>query len=159
MPHDIPAAAVNAAVLELWHEILGVQGPESDTHVLDPDAGWVPSLASVDAATASRPIALGATSIAGQTAHATRALEYLEELLDGHEPQVDWPATFLPAEVDDEAWARRRQRLSTVAERVAARLRGNPEWPHEHLLRIMSHLVHLAYHLAAVRQMMRVARG
>ncbi len=159
MPHDIPAAAVNAAVLELWGEIIGEQGSASDTHVLDPDAGWAPSLASVDAATASRPIALGATSIAGQTAHATRALEYLEALLDGHEPQVDWPASFLPAEVDDDAWACRRERLFTVAERVAARLCGHPEWPHEQLLRILSHLVHLAYHLGAVRQMMRVARG
>ena len=159
MPHDIPATAVNAALFELWDEILGQPSPGADSHVLDPAAGWAPSLAAIDAATASRRIEPGGTSIAGQTAHASRALEYLEEVLEGHDPQVDWTSTFLPAEVDDHAWVRRRQRLFTVADRVAARLRGSPGWPHDQLLRVMSHLVHLAYHLGAVRQMLRVTRG
>jgi hypothetical protein len=159
MPHDIPTSALTSALLELWNEILGESDPGGDTHVLDPGTGWVPSLASVDAAQASRPIAPGATSIAGQTAHAARALEYLEEILDGHEPGVDWPASFLPAEVDDLAWDRGRRRLRSAAERVSARLRGDAGWPRDHLLRVLSHLVHLAYHLGAVRQMVHVARG
>ncbi len=158
MPHDIPATTVNAALFELWDEILGQVRPGTDTHVLDPAAGWAQTLAAVDAASASRPIAPGATSIAGQTAHAIRSLEYLEEVLSGDDPKVDWPSTFLPDEVDDDAWVRQRQRLVTVADRVAARLRANPEWQHERILRVMSHVVHLAYHLGAVRQMLRVVR-
>jgi len=159
MPDDIPAAAIQTALFELWNEILGQAGPGADTHVLDPDAGWAPTLAAVDAATASQRIAPRSTSIAGQTAHAARALAYLEEILDGHAPAVDWRASFLPAEVDPLAWDGRRELLFAVADRVAARLHGDPGWPREQLLRVMSHLVHLAYHLGAVRQMLRAVRG
>ena len=159
MPEEIPAAAIHAALLELWDEMLGQAGPGSDHHVLDPDAGWAATLAAVDAATASRPVAPGGTSIAGQTAHVARSLAYLEERLDGHEPDVDWPASFLPAEVDTLEWDRRREGLFEVADRVGSRLRDDPSWPHHQLLRIMSHVVHLAYHLGAVRQMLRAVRG
>lgn len=159
MPQDVPATAVRDAVFELWDEILGRPGPGADTHVLDPNAGWAPTLAAVDAAVASLHVAPGGTSVAGQTAHAARALAYLEEILDGRAVEVDWPASFLPAEVDPLAWDLRRERLVAVADRVGARLRADPSWTHDQLLRVMSHVVHLAYHLGAVRQMVRAVRG
>ena len=159
MPQDVPAAAVRDALFVLWDEILGRAGPGAEPHVLDPDAGWASTLAAVDAATASLRVAPDGTSVAGQTAHAALALAYLEDILDGRATETDWPASFLPAEVDPIEWDLRRERLLAVADRVGARLRADPSWTHDHLLRIMSHVVHLAYHLGAVRQMVRAVRG
>lgn len=97
--------------------------------------------------------------VAAQTAHAAYYLELFEAIVANRHEPTDWPNSSRPLEVDDAAWAHQKERLFAVAERVGARMRGNPRWLREHLGGAMANLTHLAYHLGAVRQMLRVARG
>ncbi len=122
------------------------------------NAGWAQTLASVSAAEASRPIAPRGTSIAAQTAHAAYYLKVFEgTILDRH-LTPDWPGSFQPSEVDEQGWEDQRERLFAVAERVAELMRRNPQWQREHLGGAMGNLTQLAYHLGAVRQMLRLVK-
>jgi len=160
MAQTIPASDFVDALFGIWEEILGhpakAGGP---TFVLDDDAGWTHSLKDLSAEAASRPIAPGGTTIAAQTAHAAYYLERFEAIIANRHERADWPGSFRPASVDEGEWARQRERLFAVAQRVGALMRGNPAWSREHLGGALANLTHLAYHLGAVRQMLRVVRG
>jgi hypothetical protein len=160
MPTDVAIADFVDNLFILWDEILGVPAKESGpTWVLDLDTGWAQSLAAVTAAGASRPIAPGGTSIAAQTAHAAYYLETFEAIIQNRHERADWPGSFQPATVDDAEWAHQKARLFSAAARVGALMRGNPQWRREHVGGAMANLTHLAYHLGAVRQMLRLVAG
>jgi len=110
----------------------------------------------VSAVEASRPVAPGGTTIAGQTAHAAYQLELFEAIVENRHVEADWPGSFAPSEVDEDAWAALQLRLRGVAERVSSHLRSTALWPEAHVRSALGALVHLAYHLGAVRQMARV---
>ena len=160
MTQTIPPSDFVDALFAVWEEILGQPATSGGaTLVLDDDAGWAHSLAKLSAEAASRPIAPGGTTIAAQTAHAAYYLERFEAIIANRHERADWPGSFQPATVDEAAWARQRERLFRVAERVGSLMRGNPNWRPEHLRGALANLTHLAYHLGAVRQMLRVVRG
>jgi hypothetical protein len=163
MPDPIAADAFLNPLFFLWEEVLG-EPPRSSgpTAVLDLNTGWTQTLAALTAAEASRPVAPGGTTISGQTAHAAYYLELFEGIILNRHPQADWPGSFAPSQVDEAAWAAQQARLVGAADRVAALMRANPSWPESQVRGALGSLVHLAYHLGAVRQMARVvvdARG
>ncbi len=160
MPDPIAAEALFDPYFFLWEEILG--DPPKDGRpvaVLDPDTGWSQTLAAVSASEASTPVARGGTTIAGQTAHAAYYLELLAAIIEERDVEADWPGSFEPSAVDEDAWAAQKERLFEVAATVAGHVRANPQWPEPHVRSALGALVHLAYHLGAVRQMARVVRG
>lgn len=159
MSQQVPIADFVDNLFVLWREILGIPEKEAGpVWVLDRNTGWAQTLAAVSAAEASRPIAPGGTSVAAQTAHAAYYLEGFEAIIENRHEGSDWPGSFRPATVDDAEWARQKARLFAVAERVGALMRGNPQWRREQLGGAMASLTHLAYHLGAVRQMLRVVK-
>jgi hypothetical protein len=156
MSDPIAVDAFLNPLFNLWEEVLG-EPPRSEgpTAVLDLATGWAPSLSALTAAQASRPVVPGGTTIAGQTAHAAYYLELFEDIVLNRQTQADWPGSFAPSQVDEAAWAAQQARLFGVADRVAALMRSNPSWPETHVRGALGSLVHLAYHLGAVRQMAR----
>jgi hypothetical protein len=156
MADVIPIDTFRTTYLFLFEEITG-DSPKDDrgNAVLDTDTGWTQSLAAVDAEQASQPIAPGGTTIASQAAHAAYYIELLEALARGERPETDWPGSFSPRTVDAEAWERTKQRLSAALGRFRAMVEAS-ELPPEHLQGALGVLLHTAYHLGAVRQMLRV---
>lgn len=122
---------------------------------LDPDTGWHQTLAAIDADRASRPIVAGGTSIAAQTAHAAYYVELVEAGMRGAEPVSDWPGSFQPAIVDEAAWKALRGRLQASLERFRALVTSDVAWDESRLGDAVAVLAHTAYHLGAVRQMVR----
>lgn len=160
MSQQLAVADFLGNLFTLWDEILGIpEKTEGPAWVLDLGAGWAQSLAAVSAAEASRPIAPGGTSIAAQTAHAAYYLEAFEAIVHGRPERADWPASFHPAEVDEAAWTQQKERFFGAAARVRELIRGNSDWQPLHLGGAMANVSHLAYHLGAVRQMLRVVKG
>lgn len=150
----IPADDFVAMLTEIWDELL--RGDAEPTYVIDPGGcGWAPTLAGLTAAQASRALPSG-TTIAAHAAHAAAYLEFFEGVILDQHPSVDWPATFHPATVDDDAWRALQQRLQGAAARVAALMQGNPAWQPLHVRGALANLAHLAYHLGAIRQLRRL---
>ncbi len=157
MPDPIPVDAFLAPLFFLWEEVLGDPAKDGKpVAVLDTDTGWTQTLASVNAAEASRPVAPGGTTIAGQTAHAAYYLERFAAIVENRHVEADWPGSFEPSDVDEAVWEEQKARFFAVAERVAGHVRANPQWPEAHVRSVLGALVHLAYHLGSVRQMVRV---
>ncbi len=155
---SLPDADVIGPLFDLWDEILGLPSANGQTAVIDLGTGWAATLAAVDAATASRPMRPGGASIAGHTAHAAAYLEAFEERFHGRGTPTAGPETFEPSEVDEARWAHLRERLLGDAERVRALLHGATQWPQEQVRGAVANLAHLAYHLGAIRQMLRYSR-
>ena len=157
MPVPMPVDAFLSPLFFLWEEIVGEPPRDAGpTAVLDLNTGWAQTVAAVTAQQPSRPVAPGGTTIAGQTAHAAYYLGLFEGIILDRHPQAGWPGSFSPSAFDEAGWAARRARLFAVADRVVALMRGNPAWLEPHVRGALGNLVHLAYHLGAVRQMMRV---
>jgi hypothetical protein len=156
MPDTIPVDAFRRTYLFLFEEFVGDPPKgEGGNACLDTDTGWTQSLAAVDATAASQPVAPGGTTIASQTAHTAYYIELLEALARGEHPETDWPGSFAPATVDEAAWEQTRERLFGALGRFRSIFEAT-DFPPEHLQGALGVLLHTAYHLGAVRQMLRV---
>jgi hypothetical protein len=157
---SVPTAAFLRPFLFILDEFAGhPPKPTPGSACLDRDTGWLPTLAAIDAVRASRPIAPGGTSIAAQTAHTAYYIELIEAAMRGPEPVSDWPGSFQPAVVDDAAWQASRERLHDALERFRALVTSDRAWDERTLGDALGVLAHTAYHLGAVRQMVRVVGG
>lgn len=126
---------------------------------LDRQTGWVDTLAGVSAEQASRPVAPGATTVAAQVEHARFYLEVIESFMLGRGQKVDWRDSWSVREVaTPEAWDDLKRRFLDAQERVTALLRTTERWDEDRIGDALSILIHSAYHLGAVRQMLRVVR-
>jgi len=157
MTDPVDRDAFNRTFLYLLDEIVGEPPKDTlGTAVLDADSGWVHTLLTVDHTRASRTIAQGGTTIAGQTAHAAYYVELLERLARGEDVEADWPGSFVPSVVDEARWEATRARLLAALARFRAMVLAVDAWDEERLRGALGVLVHTAYHLGAVRQMIRV---
>ena len=153
----VPTAALLRPFLFILDEFAGQPPkPTPGSACLDRDTGWLQTLAAIDAEHASRPIAPGGTSIAAQTAHTAYYVELIEAGMRGAEPVSDWPGSFQPAVVDDAAWQALRERLHDGLARFRALVTSDWAWDERTLGDALGVLAHTAYHLGAVRQMVRV---
>lgn len=121
---------------------------------LDRDAGWLQTLGALDATRASQTVASG-PSIAGHVAHALYYVEVSQEFMDGREPPMDWPGSWDVGELTPGEWEDLKSRFLTMLEGFAERARRIERWDDVHTGHAMAILVHTAYHLGAVRQMLR----
>ncbi|HXE80100.1 MAG TPA: DinB family protein [Vicinamibacterales bacterium] len=130
--------------------------------VLNPgDPGILRSLDLLPAEAASAAPADGGSSIAAHVDHLRYGLELLNRWAGGEEPftEANYGASWRRAVVDDEEWAARRQALRREAcawrEAIERRVDANQE----DLTTIVASVVHLAYHLGAIRQIDRLTAG
>ena len=140
-----------------------VDGGTGDAcYVLNPrDPGILRSLDRLSAADASAPPVAGGASVAAHVDHLCYGFELLnrfaggENAFDGADYSVSWRRT----RVSDAEWAALRQRLrvEVAAWRDAVR-QLDPEVP-LHVTGALASIVHLAYHLGAIRQINHAAAG
>ena len=135
----------------------GPPRPGQGNSYLDKQTGWLQTLAGLDAEQVSGAIAPGGTSIAAQVAHTVYYLEVFEGFLRGREQKVDWPGSWRVPEVTPEVWEDLKERLLSTYHRVARSLREVESWSDDRVGEALAILVHSAYHLGAVRQMLRLA--
>jgi hypothetical protein len=157
MSDPVDRDAFTRTYLYLLDEIVGDPPKDAPGNaVLDDDAGWLHTLLQVDHTRASKTIAQGGTTIAGQASHAAYYVELLEQLAQGANVEADWPKSFVPSVVDEARWEETRARLLAALTRFRAMVLSVDDWDDERLRGALGVLVHTAYHLGAVRQMIRV---
>jgi hypothetical protein len=123
-------------------------------------------LGTIDAVTpqqAFMPPAPAGRSIAGHVEHLRFTLALTLRRLHGENPAVDWSKSFDLAEQTPESWGRLKADLRRSYEAVLdflqeRRLAPVEDWPPMHVAGLAAMTAHNAYHLGAVRQMVRVAR-
>ena len=153
-----------AALMDtLFHELVhGSPDRSARTYVLNQgDGGLLASLDRLPASAASH-VHDGGASIAAHVDHLRYGLSLLNRWANGVSPpwpDMDWTASWRKTFVSDAEWKDLRTRLRDEADAWARALRTPREVTEVQAGWMMGSVVHLAYHLGAIRQIDRAARG
>ena len=153
--------SIHGALTTLLRELLDGSAAEA-CWVLNPgDAGLLRSLDQLSAAAASAPAPGGGPSIAAHVDHLRYGLELMNRWSEGEDPwgDADWGASWRRLRVSDQEWAALRGRLGTEAHRWLDVVRQPRPLSDPELTGMLASVVHLAYHLGAMRQVDRSAGG
>jgi hypothetical protein len=159
--NDSTRSAFTRSLSALLREILDGSDPVS-CWVLNPeDPGLLRSLDGLSAAAASAVPAAGGSSVAAHVDHLRYGLELLNRWSRGENPfaDADYSASWRRVTVTDAGWALLRQQLRAEARAWQEAVRHPRELTDDELNGIVGSVVHLAYHLAAIRQIDRSTRG
>jgi len=146
----------------LFSELVeGVSGRAGNV-VLNPgDAGLLGSLHRLSAAEASRSVNDGAT-IAAHAQHLRYGLSLMNRWAsEGGNPFADatWDEAWKTTAVDADAWQAIQNGLRDETDRWLNMLNTPRQVTDVELTGMLGSIVHLAYHLGAIRQIDRAARG
>jgi hypothetical protein len=147
----------------LFRELaLGSPDAKARTYVLNQgDSGLLASLERLSAAAASATHA-GAPSIAAHVDHLRYGLSLLNRWADGLSPpwpEMDWTASWRRTVVSETEWRTLRDELRREATRWVGALATPREVSATEAGWMTGSVAHLAYHMGAIRQIDRAARG
>jgi hypothetical protein len=149
-----------ASLSTLFGELID-GAPASAAYVLNRnDAGLLGSLDKLSAEEASRAVSGGAT-VAAHVDHLRYGLSLMNRWSDGENPfdTADWSASWRKTTVTDAEWFELRTAFGREAHRWLETLRTPREVSAVELNLLVGSVVHLAYHLGAIRQICGAARG
>lgn len=139
-----------------------VDGPPSSTaYMLNTgDAGLLGSLDRLSAADASATVA-GGGSVAAHADHVRYGLSLMNRWATGEDPyrNADWGMSWRLSTVSDTQWQTLRAALASEARRWHETLATPRDVKESELTFMIASIAHLAYHLGAIRQIARNARG
>jgi hypothetical protein len=129
-------------------------------YFLDRGTSLLETLAPISASEASYLISGNGTTIAGHIAHVHFYIQILGDYIDGklHE-KVDWKQSWLVKNVNDAEWDSLRRQLGEDCHGLQAKLGSITDWNDENRLGgALAIIAHTAYHLGAIRQMLRAIK-
>lgn len=135
--------------------------PKDGAYILNGgDDGLLRSLDKISAQQASALTPTG-SSIAAHVDHLRYGLSLMNGWTAGENPfaDADWGVSWKKTTVSDEEWRTRRAELRTEATRWLEALGKPREVQTIELNGIVGSIVHLAYHLGAIRQINQATRG
>lgn len=150
------------AVLDLFAE--AYQGPAEKwtwfvTHG-DPNAGVLGTLAQLTAKEASAPATEGRHTIAAHTEHLRWSLAFANTYFRGEVPEQNWEESWAVQTVDDEQWQRLQAELRQQYGTLRQAIQKHSDWSDEMFLRgTLATIPHAAYHLGAIRQLVRIVKA
>ena len=154
--------ALSQSLSRLFSELVEGANLPGGAFVLNSgDVGLLRSLDRLAAADASTAVNGGAT-IAAHAQHLRYGLSLMNRWArEGGDPFADatWDAAWRITGVDATAWEEIRRGLRTEAERWLSVLRSPRDLGEVELTGMIGSVAHLAYHLGAIRQIARDARG
>lgn len=140
-----------------------VDGGAGECFVLNPgDPGLLRSLDRLSAEQASLPAPGGGTSIAAHVDHVRYGLELLNRWVAGEEnpfATADYSASWRRTVVTDSEWSGLRSRLRMEVLTWSAAVQQVDPSEDLHVTGAIASIVHLAYHLGAIRQIDRSIAG
>jgi hypothetical protein len=158
--NDVNTAGFADSLATLFAELVD-GAPKSGGFVLNAgDEGLLRSLDKISAADASVPTPTGST-IAAHVDHLRYGLTLMNRWSKGENPfkDADWAASWRKRTVSDVAWRQLRADLRADASSWMQKLRTARDVDDTELNGMIGSVAHLAYHLGAIRQINRGARG
>jgi len=143
-------------VEELIRETFEGARPGEGTQYLDRDSGIVPTVRKLSAEEASQQRE-GRPSIASHLRHMEFHLRVSHEWIAGDHSRRDWKASFLPHKVTPAEWQALVEQIQQTRHDFIRVLRSLPA---DRLVAEgagMGAIAHLAYHLGAIRQLLRLS--
>ena len=129
--------------------------PESGSAYLDRGVGVFSTIETLSATEVSREVA--EMTIAAQTEHAKFYLDRLCEFLGGRTEKVNWEQSWLIETVNETEWDALRAGVRKSYENLLRCLAEVRDWDENKVGRAIGILAHTAYHLGAIRQIVKLA--
>jgi hypothetical protein len=149
---QIPVDEFRGALLAALDEAF-VGAPNPWTLFTDKGSSLLETLATIDAATASKVISSRTATIAAQVNHTRFYLDVLlVGLQNGFDEKADWAGSWQIGEVNDEEWQDLIARLRDSFVKARAFVETNTEWNPTILGGAFGLVAHSAYHLGEIRQ-------
>ena len=153
---------ISRSLALLFAELVdGARGNDGAFMLNSGDAGLLRSLDRLPAADASRAVNGGAT-IAAHAEHVRYGLSLMNRwAAEGGNPFADatWDVAWRTSSVDDARWQEIRSGLAGEAQRWLQVLGADRQVTDVELTGMIGSIGHLAYHLGAIRQINKEARG
>jgi len=150
------------ALARLFSELVDGASGKTGAFILNSgDGGLLRSLDKLSAVEASHSVNGGAT-IAAHTQHVRYGLSLMVRwATQGGDPFADatWDEAWKMVDVDEQTWTDIRNGLRDEAARWLTALRTPRDVSDIELTGMMASIAHLAYHLGAIRQIAKNARG
>lgn len=121
------------------------------------NSGLLAALDGLTAEQASTPTLLG-TSVAAHAAHTAYHLEVSVRWAKGDRGPFDWKGSFEPRAVDEEGWRALRAKVRAAYEGMVGLAQNTSHWDPDAAGGLAAALAHVAYHLGAIRQIVKLAR-
>jgi len=149
------------AFATLFRELLdGPEKPGSAYMLNTGDIGLLRSLDAISAEAASRS-SQGGASIAAHVDHLRYGLSLLNAWSGGANPwdTADFTASWRISTVPDAEWRELRSRLRAESQKWLEAVRGRQLSTSTEANEVFGSIAHLAYHLGAIRQIVKETRG
>ena len=160
--NDMSTTHVTRILPRLFSELVdGANDPGGAFMLNSGDVGLLRSLDTLPAASASRAVEGGAT-IAAHVQHLRYGLSLMNRwAAEGGNPFADakWEAAWTTTAVSEAEWAEIRNGLRDEARRWMQALTIERDVSEVELTGMVASIPHLAYHLGAIRQIDKHARG
>jgi len=157
---QVSGARLTKALHDRYQELLEGMPAGEPTWVTTggPEGGINGTLAQLSAAQASRDV--DGVTAAAHAEHVRWAMQMVNDFFDGCAPTSDWSASWTVREVDEAAWDKLRDDLRQVGAKLLENLRERHSWAEEMaMLGAFASYGHTAYHLGALRQLMKRVRS
>jgi len=126
---------------------------------LDKGTSLEETLAEISAEEASRTTVDGGTTIAGHTSHIRFYIDILGRYMDGTlKEKVDWSQSWLVREVSEFDWNTLRQGIANGYKDIKKRFDAISDWDDKAIGGVLGVITHTAFHLGAIRQMIKVVK-
>jgi hypothetical protein len=123
---------------------------------LDRGVGVFPTLDKLSGEEVSRQI--NETTIAAHTEHFKFYLDRLCEFIEGRTEPINWEQSWLIEEVDETEWNALRGVVRKAYENVLRTFAKVETWNGDNIGDAVAIIAHTAYHLGAIRQIMKSVR-
>ena len=128
--------------------------PDSGSVYLDRGVGIFNTLEKLSADEVSREF--GSTTIAAQTEHAKFFLDRFLEFMTGGIEKVNWDDSWLIETVNETEWNHLRDAVRKSYENALRTFAEIEDWNQDTIGEAIAIVAHTAYHLGAIRQMMKL---
>lgn len=123
---------------------------------LDGRVGIFNTLESISAETASAK--KHSTSIAAHTEHTKFYLDRIVEFIEGRTEKVNWEQSWLIETVNEKEWNDLREGMRTSYENVLRCFAKIEQWDQDNIGDSIAIIAHTAYHLGAIRQILKAVK-
>jgi hypothetical protein len=125
-----------------------------------PDSGVIGTLESLSAEQASTPAHEGGTTIAAIAAHLRFTLQYGNVMWSGKKPEMSWDDSWPITTVNEAEWTALCNDIRSEYALSVKLLEIFQDWSHPKAIAgSFGHIAHTAYHLGAIRQIMKQVVG
>lgn len=154
-------ASIHDALSAVLAELLDGASPDSGWVLNPADPGILRPLRALSAEDASRIPPGGTSSIAAHVDHLRYGLNLWNRWSNGESPfaDADWSASWKRTAVSDREWAALVQELEREGRTLHRAFQTRRELRDDALTGYVAVVVHLAYHVGAIRQMSQALRG